>query len=130
MLSARPVYRALLVALGGSLGSVARYWLAGGLQSLIGVQLPVGTLLVNVAGSFILGLVMALSLERGAISAEVRILLCAGFCGGFTTMSAFSYETLALLDHGSVPTLVAYVGCTLISCIGAAWVGIVAGRMA
>ena len=123
------MYRALLVALGGSLGSVARYWLGGWFQLVIASQFPAGTLLVNVVGSFIVGVVMALSLERGAISPEVRILLGAGFCGGFTTMSAFSYETLALLDHVSLLTLVAYVSWTLITCIGSAWAGMVAGRM-
>ena len=123
------MYRTLLVALGGSVGSVARYWLAGWSQSVIGTPLPGGTLLVNVIGSFILGLLMTLSLERGTIGAEVRILLGAGFCGGFTTMSTFSYETIALAQQGSIATAVAYIGGTLITCIGAAWLGVIAGRM-
>ena len=123
------MYRALLVALGGSVGSLARYWLAGWTQSVLGTPLPSGTLLVNVIGSFILGLVMTLSLDRGAISPELRIMLGAGFCGGFTTMSAFSYETVALVQYGSVATAMAYIGWTLITCVGAAWLGVVAGRM-
>jgi CrcB protein len=123
------VYRTLLVALGGAVGSVARYLLAGWFQAMIGSRLPAGTLLVNLIGSFVLGLVMALSLDRGAINPEVRILLGAGFCGGFTTMSAFGYETVALVQYGSITTAFAYIAWTLVTCIGAAWAGLVVGRI-
>src|SRR6185369_328506 len=86
------VTRTLLVSLGGLVGSVARYWLSGFVQQVSGGEFPLGTLAVNVLGSFVLGLVMALSLERGVVSPNARILLSVGLCGGFTTMSTFSYE--------------------------------------
>src|SRR5206468_139761 len=87
----REATRTLLVAFGGMLGSIARYWLAGVIQRLDGVEFPFGTLGVNVLGSFIVGVVMALSLERGTLPPNARIFLAIGLCGGFTTMSTFSY---------------------------------------
>jgi CrcB protein len=123
------VYRTLLVAAGGLVGSVARYWLAGWVQYARGSDFPIGTLAVNILGSFILGVVMTVSLERGLISAETRILLGTGFCGGFTTMSTFSYETLALLQHGSPAAAFANVGLSLILCLTGVWIGIFVGRL-
>jgi len=123
------VYRTLLVALGGLVGSVARYWLAGWVQDMNGSQFPFGTLAVNLSGSFILGLVMTLALERGLLSADVRILLGTGFCGGFTTMSTFSYETFALFQYGSPVDAVSNIGLTLVSCLSAVWLGALTGRL-
>jgi len=123
------VYRTLLVAVGGLIGSVARYLVAGWVQNLNGSEFPLGTLAVNVSGSFILGMVMTLALERGLLSADVRVLLGTGFCGGYTTMSTFSYETMALLQYGSVANAVTNVGVTLATCFGAVWLGSLTGRL-
>ncbi len=123
------VYRTLLVGFGGLVGSVARYWIAGWVQSVNGTGFPLGTLAVNVSGSFVLGLVMALSLERGLISADVRILLGTGLCGWYTTMSTFSYETLALLQSGSPIAAVINIGLTLVVCLTSVWLGSLAGRV-
>ena len=123
------VYRTLLVAVGGLIGSVARYLVAGWVQNLNGSEFPLGTLAVNVSGSFVLGLVMTLSLERGMISADTRILLGTGFCGGFTTMSTFSYETMALLQYSSPAAAVSNIGLSLATCLAAVWAGSLAGRL-
>lgn len=123
------MYRTLLVAAGGLVGSVARYWLAGWVQNANVSTFPVGTLAVNVLGSFILGLVIALSLERGMISAETRFLFGTGLCGGFTTMSTFSYETLALLQSGGAAAALANVALTMALCLIAVWAGMLAGRV-
>jgi CrcB protein len=120
---------AALVALGGLVGSVARYWLAGLVQNLADSGFPSGTLAVNVAGSFVIGLVMALSLERGLIDDDLRILLATGFCGGFTTMSTFSYETLFLVRDGERLLALGNVGLTLAACFGATWIGAVVARL-
>jgi len=126
----RRVYRTLLVAAGGLVGSVARYWLAGWTQQWTGSAFPVGTLVVNLLGSFIVGLVMTFSLERGLISPEVRFLLGTGFCGGFTTMSTFSYETMALVQYGGDTTgAVANIAITLVGCLAAVWLGNLTGRI-
>ena len=99
------------------------------MQQLNGTQFPVGTLGVNLLGSFVVGVVMALSLERGLIDADVRTLLAVGVCGGFTTMSTFSYETLALLRDGETALALGNVGVTVIGCIAAVWLGAVTARI-
>jgi CrcB protein len=121
--------RYLLVALGGLMGSVARYWLAGVVQGLTDHGFPTGTLAVNVIGSLVIGTVMTLSVERGLVGDDVRILLTAGFCGGFTTMSTFSYETLALLRGGERLLAFGNVGVTFVTCLAAAWMGSMIARI-
>ncbi len=93
--------RYLLVALGGALGALGRYLLGGWIQAALGPGFPWSTLLINALGSFLIGLVVRLSLE-GALSGEARLFLAMGLLGGFTTFSTFSYETLALLQDGEV----------------------------
>jgi len=121
--------RTLLVALGGLLGSVARYWLSEVVQQSSGGEFPLGTLAVNILGSFVVGLIMALSLERGMMQANVRILLATGLCGGFTTMSTFSYETVALMRDGETMLALSNIAATMGSCLAAAWVGQTVGRV-
>jgi CrcB protein len=127
-MASRCVPRTALVALGGLLGSVARYWLSGAVQRLSGTSFPSGTLTVNVVGSFVIALVMALSLERGLLSAETRLFLTTGFCGGFTTMSTFSYETVALLRDGDTVLALGNVLANVVVTIGAVWLGYVVAR--
>jgi CrcB protein len=122
------VDRVLLVAVGGLFGSVARYWMTGWVQNLTGIEFPYGTLAVNVLGSFVLGLVMTLSLQRGLISADMRILLGTGFCGGFTTMSTFSYESVALLQFDDPTAALGNIAITLAGCMALVWLGGVVGR--
>ena len=122
------VTRTAFIALGGLIGSVARYWLAGLVQRAVGAGFPAGTLTVNILGSFVIGVVMALALERGMMGENTRLLLTAGFCGGFTTMSTFSYETLALVEAGQATLALANVAASVIVCIGAVWVGLLVGR--
>ena len=121
--------RAVLVGVGGLVGSLARYWLAGAVQQLSDSSFPYGTLVVNLLGSLIIGIVISLSLERGLISAETRLLLATGFCGGFTTMSTFSYETLALIGDGQGLQALANVGGSVVGCVAAVWLGQLLGRM-
>ncbi len=112
-----------LVALGGLLGSVARYWLVGLTTRLHGSPFPLGTLAVNVIGSFVLGLVMVLALEREFIGAHARTFLTIGVCGGFTTMSTFSHETVVLLRDGQAVLAFANVLATTCACFAAIWLG-------
>jgi len=117
------VDRTALVAIGGVAGSVARYWLSGAVQTLTDGVFPFGTLAVNVIGSFVVALVMALSLERGLIGPNLRLLLTVGFCGGFTTMSTFGYETVALLRDGQRMFALVNVTATLGATLVAVWLG-------
>ena len=120
--------RTALVALGGLLGSVGRYWLSGFVQRLDGTEFPLGTLTVNVIGSFAVALIMVLSVERGTIGPNARTFLTIGVCGGFTTMSTFSYETLALVRDGELGLAALNAGATVGSCFAAAWFGAMVGR--
>ena len=120
--------RFFLVALGGVVGCVARYWLSGVVQRLGDHGFPSGTLAVNIVGSLIIGIVMTLSLERGLVDGRLRILLTTGFCGGFTTMSTFSYENFALLQDGEHRLAFANTGVTFAACLGAVWLGSVIAR--
>lgn len=118
-----------LVAAGGMLGSVARYGLSGWAHRWSATGFPVGTLVVNVAGSFLIGMVLAASLERGVPGPAARLFLATGFCGGFTTMSTFSYETLALAAGGGFVEAAANVIGTLVLCMVAVWLGLAVGRL-
>jgi len=115
----------LAVALGGALGSVARFWLTGAMAALTGPRFPWGTLLINVGGSFIIGLVAALTLtpERLGWHPSVRIFLMTGFCGGFTTFSAFSLQALELLQDGETLAALGYMAGSVILCVLFTWFG-------
>jgi CrcB protein len=98
----------ILVALGGAVGAVARYWVSGMVYRLTGPGFPWGTLVVNLVGCFLIGVVIVVlesTIQSGAIRAAVAI----GFLGAFTTFSTFSYETLALLQDGDWLRAGAYV---------------------
>ena len=122
--------RFAVVALGGLVGSVARFWLAGVAQRVNGSDFPFGTLAVNVLGSFTIGVVMALALERGVVGPTTRLFLTVGFCGGFTTMSTFGYETFALLREGQATFALANMAASLGGSLIAVWLGYMVGRVA
>jgi CrcB protein len=119
----------LLVFLGAGIGGVARFALGGWIQHMTGADFPTGTLVINVTGSFVLALLYALL--QGIPAADPwRLLLGIGFCGGYTTFSAFSYEALRLLQDGEGGRAVAYVvGSTVLSLAGA-WMGFTFGAAA
>jgi CrcB protein len=112
----------------GGMGCVARYLVSGWVYALAGKTLPYGTLAVNVAGSLLLGLVMEGSLRSTLLSPDLRFGLTVGFLGGFTTFSTFSYETVRLLEEGSVVAAGANILLNISVCIVAALVGIYLAR--
>lgn len=118
----------LSVALGGAAGAVLRYGLSGWLHSLTGLLFPIGTLAVNVAGSFVIGLVLQLSTDRFLLSVEMRLLLTTGLCGGLTTFSTFSYETLTLLEEQQWGAAAGNVTLNVVVCLLATYGGVVAAR--
>jgi len=109
-------------------GTGARYLLSGWLLRLAGPGFPYGTLAVNVIGSFLLGLLMQVSLSTESFSPTLRLTLTTGVMGGFTTYSTFNYETLQLVQEGSWLLGVANLGITVVSCLAAGLLGIFAGR--
>src|SRR5262249_60213368 len=120
--------RTALVALGGLVGSVARFWLSGAVQRVNGSDFPIGTLAVNLLGSFVIGVVMALSLERGTLGPAIRLCLTVGFCGGFPTMATFSYETMALPRDGQMEVAPGNTAGVHGGRVVPAWVGGTHGR--
>ena len=122
--------RLLLAGLGGFLGSAARYSVGVALaRSASAVVFPVATLVVNVVGSFLIGFVIGHGMLRGWLSADVRVFLVAGVLGGFTTFSAFSYETLTLFREAGAARALLNVFLTLTLCLLGVWLGDVTGRM-
>ena len=97
------------IAAGAAVGGVSRYYLASSLQQRFGTAFPWGTLVVNVTGSLLLGVLIRYALATPAISVELRALLTTGFCGGYTTFSTFSFETAALIEEGQYERAGAYV---------------------
>jgi CrcB protein len=118
------------VALGGAIGSVARFWMTGTVAEFTGLRFPWGTLLINVLGSLIIGLVAGLTLvpERLGWHPDVRVFLMTGFCGGFTTFSAFSLQTIELMRSGEIAAAAGYTIASVVLCVAAAWAGLLLGR--
>lgn len=110
----------LLVGLGGAIGSMLRY----AISLLVTVkQFPYGTFIVNIAGSFIIGAVLALSLKNELFSNNWKIFLATGICGGFTTFSAFAAENMALLQSGKYGIALVYIMASLLLGIAAVVLG-------
>ena len=103
----------LMIALGGAFGAVARYGLSGWVHSHLDTTFPMGTLAVNILGSFLLGLSLPL-FESLAWSADLRTLVTIGFLGAFTTFSTFSYEAVVLLEGGEWTRGGLYMGSSLL----------------
>lgn len=113
----------LWVAGGGALGSALRYGLALGVQRRLGAGWPFGTLAVNLLGSFLVGWAFHLLVSREILAEGPRLFIVAGLLGGFTTFSAFSLETLRLLQEGAWPLAALYVAISTAGGLLAAWAG-------
>lgn len=115
----------LLIAVGGAIGSVGRAWVGMVAARSLGMSFPWGTMIINVLGSAVIGIVAAtaLSPSRTVISPELRIFLMVGFCGGFTTFSSFSLQTFELLRDGRAGAALANVLGSVLLCIAAAAAG-------
>ncbi len=120
----------LLVAAGGAFGSVARFWVATVIGRLTGPAFPWGTILINVTGSFVIGWFGALTAAGGRYPAgnDTRAFVMAGICGGFTTFSAFSLQTVDLLRAGETARAAANVGLSVAICLAATFLGVALAR--
>jgi fluoride exporter len=107
------------VALGGALGSVARYWIGVVVAQLAGEAFPWGTLLINVVGSFVIAYFGAMTLPDGVrpASIELRLFVMVGLCGGFTTFSSFSMQTIELLRGGEAGRALAHIIASVVLCL-------------
>jgi fluoride exporter len=123
----------LWVALGGALGSVGRFWLSGWIANRYGESLPWGTIGVNIVGSFVIGFFGAVASAEGRMNPQARIFatqfIMYGFCGGYTTFSSFSLQTLKLVRDGEWLYAGGNVILSLGLCLVAVWLGWLAGSM-
>ena len=118
----------LFIALGGATGAVSRHLLANWVHGLWEGKLPLGTLLVNMAGSFAIGIVYVLVVEKQLIHPDWRGVLMVGFLGAFTTFSTFSLETISLIEAGHLVHAMAYMLGSAIVCVVAAGLAIQLSR--
>jgi CrcB protein len=119
----------LYVAAGGAVGTVFRYWCSGVVAQAFGETFPFGTLVVNVTGSVLIGMVAVLTGPDGRIlmAPDLRQLIMVGLFGGFTTFSSFSLQTLALLQDGEWLLATANIGLSVGLCLLGVWLGFAAG---
>ncbi|HMK39455.1 MAG TPA: fluoride efflux transporter CrcB [Bacteroidota bacterium] len=118
----------VLIFIGGGLGAVARYLLQGVVYRITGAAFPYGTLVVNVLGCLLIGLLMSSMEERFLASPSLRIFLTIGILGGFTTFSSFSYESMALIREGDFLSGGLNIVASVVTCLGATWLGLGLGR--
>ena len=121
----------LAVAAGGAIGSVGRFWMTGAMTALTGARFPWGTLAINILGSMVIGLVAGITLtaHRMGMHPDIRIFLMTGICGGFTTFSAFSLQTLELIQTGDIAPALGYALGSVALCLLAVWGGWLLGRL-
>src|SRR5256714_15284478 len=117
----------LLIALGGAAGSLLRYAVGGAVQSTSASGFPIGTMFVNVSGCFLIGILVRLFMNM-QLTPDLRALLIVGFCGGFTTFSTFSAETLGLIEGGEYARATTYVALSVGLCLPATLTGMTAMR--
>ena len=120
--------RLLLIALGGAIGTALRYLTALAAARWLGTEFPYGTLIVNLVGSFLIGLVQQLAMDA-LISETTRLFVTAGMMGGLTTYSAFSYETVQLIALGAWHRAWINVAVTTTLCLALCFLGIACGRL-
>jgi CrcB protein len=113
----------LIIALGGAIGSVARYLTVKGVDEKMNTAFPYGTLSVNLVGSFLIGLFYVLALRKIGMTENWRLFVGAGFCGGFTTFSAFAWENFSLFEQKMVGTAFLYTSVSLVAAFSALALG-------
>jgi len=124
----RILTQCLAIGLAGALGALARFAVGNACKFLFETSFPVGTLLINLSGSFILGLFLGLAGERMAVSETTRLAIAVGFVGAYTTFSTFMYETNALLESGQVYKAVANLGLSVVVGLVVVRLGVICAR--
>jgi len=119
----------LLIGFGGFAGSVARYYVSRLNLTYEILAIPVGTLTVNILGSFLIGFLTGIAEKSPIMSADLRLLLMVGLCGGFTTFSSFTNENLMLMHNGQFLSILLYTGLSLLLGFSAVYLGFTASNL-
>ena len=119
----------LAIAFGGSLGAVSRYWVSSRTYLWLGSEFPFGTLMVNVTGSFLMGLLAIVLTEKIAVPEELRFALLVGFLGSYTTFSTFALDGLQALNNGLMLKFSMYVLISVTGSLAGVWMGSLAARL-
>jgi fluoride exporter len=118
----------IAVAFGGAVGAIARHWLGDLINSRLPMQFPLGTFVINITGSFVIGFFLTLVNQRITIHPNWRLLIAVGFVGAYTTFSTFEFETLKLIEEGNVMSAALNVVLSLVVGFIAVWLGVMAAR--
>lgn len=116
------------IAMGGALGATARFAMSHQAYQWLGRDFAWGTLSVNVLGSFVMGLLAVLFVDKLALSTEWRAFIMVGFLGAFTTFSTFSYETMQYIEVGEINKAFLNIAVSVVTCLVAVWIGMLAAR--
>lgn len=112
------------IAIGGAGGALARHWMSNLVHDAASSKFPFATLSVNLLGSFCIGILYVIIVERGLVHPDWRSVFIVGFLGAFTTFSTFSLETIALLENGQPAIALGYVLLSVVTCISAVWLSV------
>jgi fluoride exporter len=123
-----PLTASLLVAIGGGIGALCRYWLGQWTLATLGNGWPWGTLMANVAGGLAMGLIVEWAALRGGIGPQLKLLLTVGVLGGFTTFSAFSLEAAQMIERGDLGQAAGYALVSVVASIAALFAGMMLVR--
>ncbi len=118
----------LLVGFGGFIGSILRFWISKLNQTVSFFSIPIGTLTVNILGSFIIGFLVSYFTKHADIESSWKLFFITGICGGFTTFSTFSHENLSLLQNGNYGVVILYASLSVVLGIIAAYAGFIFGN--
>ncbi|MGC2299452.1 MAG: fluoride efflux transporter CrcB [Acidobacteriaceae bacterium] len=119
----------LLIALGGALGSVARYWVGATVTNRLGAKFPYGTLMINLTACVLIGFVLTFLGKRAGVTAGWRYLVPVGFVGAYSTFSTYEWETMSLLQVGGFPVAALYAFGSLVLGLAAVWCGTLAAEL-